>query len=138
MKRVGTRETSGSSARPQPSVDPMGEPGAEKGRPVKTIPWSRLDHPAIWLAYLPLFFIPWFVERPSLTQMIAATAGLVLFLALYFAAFKATGRRLTMLAIATLLISFALAFTGSNWTVITIYAAAMVGNLRPPRRAARP
>ena len=136
MKQDETMETSGTPAHPQPSVNAIGELGAGKGRPVKPIPWSKLDHPAIWLAYLPLFFIPWFIERPSLTQMIAATAGLVLFLALYFAAFKATGRRLTMLAVATLLISFALAFTGSNWTVITIYAAAMVGNLRPPRHAA--
>lgn len=136
MKQYETMETSGTPAHPQPTAGPAGEADAEKGRPVKAIPWSKLDHPAIWLAYLPLFFIPWFIERPSLTQMIAATAGLVLFLALYFAAFKATGRRLTMLAVATLLISFALAFTGSNWTVITIYAAAMVGNLRPPRHAA--
>lgn len=136
MKQYETMETSGTPAHPQPSVNAIGELGAGKGRPVKAISWSKLDHPAIWLAYLPLFFIPWFIERPSTTQMIAATAGLVVFLALYFAAFKATGRRLTMLAVATLLISFALAFTGSNWTVITIYAAAMVGNLRPPRRAA--
>lgn len=136
MKQYETMETSGTPAHPQPSVNAIGELGAGKGRPVKAISWSKLDHPAIWLAYLPLFFIPWFIERPSTTQMIAATAGLVVFLALYFAAFKATGRRLTILAVATLLISFALAFTGSNWTVITIYAAAMVGNLRPPRRAA--
>lgn len=136
MKQYETMETSGTPAHPQPSVNAIGELGAGKGRPVNAISWSKLDHPAIWLAYLPLFFIPWFIERPSTTQMIAATAGLVVFLALYFAAFKATGRRLTILAVATLLISFALAFTGSNWTVITIYAAAMVGNLRPPRRAA--
>jgi len=136
VKQYETMETSGTPAHPQPSVNAIGELGAGKGRPVNAISWSKLDHPAIWLAYLPLFFIPWFIERPSTTQMIAATAGLVVFLALYFAAFKATGRRLTILAVATLLISFALAFTGSNWTVITIYAAAMVGNLRPPRRAA--
>lgn len=101
-----------------------------------SVAWSKLDHPAIWLAYLPLFFIPWFIEQPSLFQMIAATGGLIVFLGLYFAAFKATGARLIVLAAATLLVSFALAFTGSNWTVIAIYAAAMVGNLRPPRRAA--
>lgn len=130
------KETSGTPGHPQPSANPMGKTDAGQGWPVKAIVWSKLDHPAIWLAYLPLFFIPWFIERPSLTQMSAAMAGLVLFLALYFTAFKATGKRLTELAVATLLISFALAFTGSNWSVITIYAAAMVGNLRPPRRAA--
>ena len=101
-----------------------------------SLPWSKLDHPAIWLAYLPLFFIPWFIARPTSVQMLAATIGLLAFLGLYFAAIKATGVRLVALAVATLLLAFALAFTGSNWTVIAIYAAAMIGNLRPPRRAA--
>jgi two-component system sensor histidine kinase DesK len=101
-----------------------------------SLSWSRLDHPAIWLAYLPLLFIPWFIEQPSLFQMIAATGGLIVFLGLYFAAFKATGARLIAMSVATLLVSFSLAFTGSNWTVIAIYAAAMIGNLRPPRQAA--
>ena len=136
MKQDGTKEISGASPHQQPSIEPVGETDGWEARPGRPVPWSKLDHPAIWLAYLPLFFIPWFIERPSLIQMIAAMAGLVVFLGLYFAAFKATGRRLTVLAVATLLIAFALAFTGSNWTVIAIYAAAMVGNLRPPRRAA--
>lgn len=136
MKQDGTKKIGWTSAHPQSSADPMGETDAGKGLPAKTIPWSKLDHPAIWLAYLPLFFIPWFIERPSPIQMIPAIAGLVVFLGLYFAAFKTSGRRLTVFAVATLLISFALAFTGSNWTVIAIYAAAMVGNLQPPRRAA--
>lgn len=136
VKRVEPKEIGSTQGHLLPSADPMDETDSGRERSVNAIPWPKLDHPAIWLAYLPLFFIPWFIERPSPTQMIAAMAGLIVFFGVYFAAFKATGRRLTVLALATLLISFALAFTGSNWTVITIYAAAMVGNLRPPRQAA--
>ena len=94
-----------------------------------------IDHPAIWLAYLPLFFIPWFIKLPSPAQMIAAGVGLAAFLVVYFVSLKAAGWRLIGLAVAALLLSFALAFTGSNWTVIAIYAAAMIAELRPTRQA---
>ena len=97
--------------------------------------WEAIDHPAIWLAYLPLFFIPWFIKLPSPVQMIAAGAGLVVFLGLYFLSLKAAGWRLIALAVAALLLSFALAFTNSNWTVIAVYAAAMIAELRPAWRA---
>jgi two-component system sensor histidine kinase DesK len=90
----------------------------------------------VWLAYLPLFFVPWLMALPSPPQMIAAIAGVAVFLGLYCAAIGAAGTRLIALATATLLLAFALAFTASNWTVIAIYAAAMIGELRPPRRAA--
>jgi two-component system sensor histidine kinase DesK len=105
---------------------------APKGRMLR---WEAIDHPAIWLAYLPLFFIPWFITLPSLAQMTAAGAGIVLFLLLYLASVKAAGWQLIGLAVACLLLSFALAFTGSNWTVIAVYAAAMIAELRPARRA---
>lgn len=101
----------------------------------RSVAWHTIDHPAIWLAYLPLFFIPWLIVQPSVAQMIWGCAGLAAFLILYFASIKAAGLRLVLLATATLLLSFALAFTGSNWTVIAIYAAAMIGDLRPARRA---
>lgn len=97
--------------------------------------WEAIDHPAIWLAYIPLFFIPWAIKLPSPVQMIAAGAGLAVFLMVYFISLKAAGWRLIGLAIAALLLSFALAFTNSNWTVIAVYAAAMIAELRPAWRA---
>lgn len=97
--------------------------------------WEAIDHPAIWLAYLPLFFIPWAIKLPSTAQMIAAGIGLAVFLGVYFLSLKAAGGRLIALAVAALLLSFALAFTGSNWTVIAVYAAAMIAELRPAWRA---
>lgn len=97
--------------------------------------WEAIDHPAIWLAYLPLFFIPWFIKLPSPAQMIAAGIGLAVFLVVYFISLKAAGLQLVGLAVAALLLSFALAFTNSNWTVIAVYAAAMIAELRPAWRA---
>jgi two-component system sensor histidine kinase DesK len=97
--------------------------------------WEAIDHPAIWLAYLPLFFIPWAIKLPSTAQMIAAGIGLAVFLGVYFLSLNAAGGRLIALAVAALLLSFALAFTGSNWTVIAVYAAAMIAELRPAWRA---
>jgi len=82
-----------------------------------------------------LFFIPWFTSLPTIPQIVGGLLGLVVFLGLYFAAIPAAGVRLIGYAAATLLLSFALAFTQSNWTVISIYAAAMLGDLRPARRA---
>lgn len=97
--------------------------------------WEAIDHPAIWLTYLPLFFVPWLIELPSRVQMVGAGAGVTVFLAVYFASIKAAGRQRVGLAVAALLLSFALAFTGSNWTVIAVYAAAMIAELRPSWRA---
>lgn len=97
--------------------------------------WEAIDHPAIWLAYLPLFFFPWAIKLPSPVQMIAAGIGLMVFLGVYFLSFKAAGGRLIALAVIALLVSFALAFTGSNWTVVAVYAAAMIAELRPAWRA---
>jgi two-component system, NarL family, sensor histidine kinase DesK len=97
--------------------------------------WFSIDGPYVWLAYLPLFFIPWFMSPPTTPQIIGGGVGLVVFLALYFAAVQAAGLRLISYAVATLVLAFMLAFTQSNWTVIAIYAAAMIGELRPTRHA---
>jgi len=85
--------------------------------------------------YLPLFFIPWFILLPSPVQMTWAGVGVAVFLGVYFVSIKAAGWQLVGLAVTALLLSFALAFTGSNWTVIAVYAAAMIAELRPAWRA---
>lgn len=140
MKANGMTKMDGASPRQEPCQQlPLGrghDTQGASGLTGQSLPWSKLDHPAIWLAYLPLFFIPWLIERPSPFQMVAAMGGLAVFLGLYFLALKAMGALLIALAIATLLLSFALAFTGSSWTVIAIYAASMIGSLRPPRHSA--
>lgn len=99
------------------------------------INWLGIDGPLLWLLYLPLFFIPWFFQLPSTPQILWAIAGLALFLVLYIRACMAKQNALIAYAAATLLLSFAFIYTDSNWTVISVYAASMVGELRPARRA---
>lgn len=112
----------------------MAEADTSARRGGRAVRWEAL-HPAIWLAYLPLFFIPWAIKLPNPAQMVWAGIGLAVFLGIYFLSLKAAGWRLIALAVAALLLSFALAFTNSNWTVIAVYAAAMIAELRPAWRA---
>jgi len=98
--------------------------------------WLSLESPLLWLAYLPMFFIPWFIQAPTPIQIIGATIGVTIFLVVYCLAIGATGLRLITCSIVTLFIAIALIPTYGNWTVIAIYAAAMIGDLRPTRRAA--
>lgn len=102
----------------------------------KQIKWLSPDGPLPWLAYLVLFFLPWVIERPTGTQFAAGLLGVAVFLPIYFASFRLEGRALIACVAATLLLSFALIPSHGNWTVISIYAAAMAGDIRPPRRAA--
>lgn len=99
------------------------------------IQWLSFNSPIIWLAYLPLFFLPWFLNAPSPPEIAGGLIGLCIFLGLYFASICEQGLRLIAYAVATLVLSFALAYAQSNWTVISIYAATMIGELRPTRRA---
>mgnify|MGYP002780585198 CR=1 FL=1 len=110
-----------------------GDRASRRGRMLRR---DTIDHPAVWLAYLPLFFIPWFTCLPTPAQMVTAGIGIAVFLGLFFAAIKTEGGRLIALSCACLVLSFALAFTGSNWTVIAVYAAAMIAELRPTSHAA--
>ncbi len=94
------------------------------------------DNPLVWLVYLPFFFVPWYFDLPSTPKLTAALVGIVIFLGLYVYAIGAQGKRLIFSAAACLLISFGLALTDSNWMVISVYAAAIIGELRPARSAA--
>lgn len=98
--------------------------------------WISIDSPLIWLVYLPFFFLPWYFNLPSMPQMASALTGVAIFLLLYVQSIGAQGWRRVGFATGVLVLSFLLAFTDSNWTVITVYAAAMIGELRPVRRAA--
>lgn len=110
-------------------MEPRAQPGGE------TSIWLRLDTPFVWLAYLPLYFIPWLFVRPDAIQIAGSAVGLALFLALYLRGSGTTGRPLIAYAISVLVLSIALIPAMGNWTVLSIYAAAMIGELRPARHA---
>jgi two-component system sensor histidine kinase DesK len=98
---------------------------------------SFFESPWPWLAYLPFYAIPWLWLPPTRAQLGWAVAGIALFLILYWVATRCNGWRLLAATTAILLLSFALAPTGGNWTVIAIYAVASVAEHRPQRVAVR-
>ena len=100
--------------------------------------WRRLVDmrgPWPWLIYLPLFVLPWLGPGPSTAQLIGGAVGLAVFLPVYLIGSYTQGRTLLASATLVLLISFALAFTHGSWSVVSVYACAMAGQLRPARHA---
>ena len=113
--------------------------GELTGEAERAVGWRRLVDmrgPWPWLIYLPLFVLPWLARSASEAQLIGGAVGLAMFLPVYLIGSHTRGRTLLAFATVVLLLSFALAFTGGSWSVISIYAAAMAGQLRPARRAA--
>ena len=91
--------------------------------------------PYVWLVYLPLFAVPWLFLPPTALELGVSLAGLTLFVIIYLASWRHRGRATIAAAIAVLLLSFALAFFGGNWSVIAIYAVAIATERRPARQA---
>lgn len=89
--------------------------------------------PWLWLAYLALYFVTWIGNPPDTSDLIWSAIGLSAFLVLYIWASRLRGRILIVPAVAILLIGFALAPTGGNWSVLSIYAVAVAAELRPAR-----
>ena len=108
---------------------------ATAAAPVK---WRRLvdpDEPWIWLAYLPLYFFPWIKAPFDTFDVIASAVAIAILLVVYIGGARTSGRWLIGCATVICAVSLLLAPLGGNWTIFTIYAAAMVGRLRPPRHA---
>lgn len=98
---------------------------------------GALLHPErewVWLAYLPFYVVPWFYQAPSRPQFWASALGITVFLCLY--ALTAL-RRIDAWqgAMAIFALSLTLAPLGANWSVISVFAAAIAGQIRPPLRA---
>ena len=128
------RGLTGASARPNTRVMTGDQASGTDG----VTGWRRLIDmrgPWPWLVYLPLFALPWLGPGPSTPQLICGVVGLAVFLPIYLLGSYMTGRALLASATAVLLISLALAFTGGSWSVVSVYACAMAGQLRPARLA---
>lgn len=91
----------------------------------------------LWLAYLLMFPLPWLADKPEAWQVVAAAAGIAVFLPLYFHGYMAGGWRSLQMATLILLLGFALRSTGGLWGVFAIYAAAMAASVQPLRLGAR-
>tara|TARA_B100000678_G_scaffold279069_1_gene274413 strand:- start:948 stop:2054 length:1107 start_codon:yes stop_codon:yes gene_type:complete len=98
--------------------------------------WRALvdpDGPWVWLLFLPFYAFPWTFDAPSTFALLASVAGITVFLALYLIAGK-TPNPSPFLLLGILAVAVALAPVGGNWSVIAVYAAAMAGEIRPPRK----
>lgn len=122
------------AARSRTSAGSEGEPAASTApdwpRRITAKRWP-------WLIYLPLYGMPWLSKPPSPPALIASAAGLLLFLAALTWGWRQKGLRRLAAGLIVLLIGFLLAPTGGNWPIIGIYAAALVGELRPATLAIR-
>jgi two-component system, NarL family, sensor histidine kinase DesK len=88
------------------------------------------------LAYLLIYPVPWLFHLPSTAALLGSIAGLAVFLPLYFFSYRVQGARKLLIAAAMLAIGLALEPCRGIWGVFAVYAAASVGNARPPRIAA--
>jgi len=93
------------------------------------------DGPLPWLAYLPFFVLPWFWDRPGSIDLLIGAAGTAIFLPAYIIGSQWRGARLFAAAMVVLAVGLGVARTGGAWTVFPIYAAAMLGQFKPARRA---
>ena len=96
----------------------------------KSSTWSL-----VWLAYLAIYFIPWFGHWPTVRQAIGSAVGVTVFLAVYFDAYFGNRRSVVPHAFAMAGIGFALSPFGGVWSVFDVYSASLLAAALPRRRA---
>ncbi len=89
----------------------------------------------IWLAYLVIYFLPWFGRAPSATQIAASLIGVAVFLGVYYDAYFNVRRSVIPHAIAMAAIGYALASFGGVWTVFDVFAASLLAGALDRRPA---
>ncbi|NGX16074.1 histidine kinase [Wenzhouxiangella sp. XN24] len=90
----------------------------------------------LWLVYLGFFFVAWFLRPVGPLEIILGAASIVLFLALYFSAFRRRGSAALwhVAAIAALAVAWSPVNPGAS--VWFIFAASFAYRVGPPRTAA--
>ncbi|RBP49610.1 sensor histidine kinase [Arenicella xantha] len=93
------------------------------------------SRPEFYLIYLVFYITPWFFQSPSKTDIIASIVGLMVFLPVYFLAFRDPSRDNIPHTVAFVLIGFVLSQFNGGFTVFHIYACVLTAYTRPERRA---
>jgi two-component system sensor histidine kinase DesK len=102
-------------------------------RPWREYGWT----PYAWLVYLLFFIAPLVVGHPTRRQVVGSAIAVAVFLPLYFAAFRTTGRRLLIVAWAIHGVGAAILPVNPAGVCFFIYAAAFVPfSCRPPAAVA--
>lgn len=91
--------------------------------------------PYIWLAYLPLFFVPVFIFDPSVVHQIQVVVITLVFLAVYFASYWVNSKRVPLYIIAMCLLGTAAALITLSACTLFIYAAGLCCRLRPAKNS---
>lgn len=91
--------------------------------------------PYVWLVYLPTLFVSPVLNHAGPGQWGVTIAAGVIFLALYFRGYWASGREFYTIVAAIAVLGFALVPTNVSASVFITYAAAFGGIARPVRRA---
>lgn len=98
-------------------------------------PRSLGSRPEFYLIYLLFYFVPWFFKPPTSIDIVAIVLALVVFLPIYFAAFKNPSAGNVPHIIAMALIGYALSQFNGSFGVFHIYATVQAAYSRPERRA---
>ena len=99
--------------------------------------WLRGDSPWPWLAYLGIYFFPWFVRAPRAEELWLTAAILPAFLFLYFRGFGLNDRRTLPYVAGLAFLAFAGVQIMGTSIVFLSYAAALTGFVRPKALALR-
>ena len=92
--------------------------------------------PYLWLVYFGFFFVEYFFRRPGAIEIVAIVATVVVFLAVYFSAYRRRGRSALIHIAMLALLGVVWANFNAGSSVLFIYAASFAFCVGPPRQSA--
>lgn len=91
----------------------------------------------VFLSYVPFYFISWIFRKPGVLEISASIAGVLAFLALFYAIWMRKGRPAVWHVLAIYVIGLALSPFNTGWSVYTIYAMSFASRLQSRKMAVR-
>lgn len=91
----------------------------------------------VFLSYVPFYFISWIFRKPGVLEISASIAGVLAFLALFYAIWMRKGRPAVWHVLAIYVIGLALSPFNTGWSVYTIYAMSFASRLHSRKMAVR-
>ncbi len=92
--------------------------------------------PYLWLVYFGFFFIEYLFRRPGTIETVAIVTTVIVFLAVYFSAFRRRGRSALVHIGVLALLGVVWADFNAGSSVLFIYAASFAFSVGPPRQSA--
>lgn len=92
--------------------------------------------PYLWLVYFGFFFVEYLFRRPGTIETVAIVATVIVFLTIYFSAYRRRGRAALIHIGMLVLLGMAWAHFNAGSSVLFIYAASFAFCVGPPRQSA--